>query len=261
MRKWFSIVALALTMSQQVLAADVPPPPNGDRAQQAQYYVDLGYAAYQREEWSKAIALYLESYKAVPSPDVLFNIAVIYERKLGNKAQALEYYQRHNAATDARPELVAKATARIDELSREASSPKVTTPTPAVTATAPAPAASKGSAKTGLLIGGIASSALGLAGLGVGAGFGVSAIGKMDAAKAEGCAQGACPDAASAALVRGAFADGNVATIGFVAGGVLVAAGITFFALSASSDAPATAIHLTPTFGRDSGGFALSGSF
>lgn len=81
---------------------------------------------------------------------------------------------------------------------------------------------------------------LGLVGLGVGIGLGLDAAGRVDAAKAE------CNDATPAVctpkgaeLLDGAKTAGTVSTIGFIAGGVLVAGGVVLFLTSPSGTAGA----------------------
>lgn len=232
-----------------------------ERTAQAQYFADQAYSAYQHEDWPQAISAYLESFKYAPTSEVLFNVAVIYDRKLGNKASALEYYTRHNASSDTKPELVARAQKRIDELrstQRPTPADATTKPASAAVASAPEPAGSG----SGLLIGAGVAGGLGIAGLGIATGFGISAMGKVAQAKKEGCASGACPDAASAAKDRAAFQEGTVATVGFVAGGVLAAGGLTLLLLGLRSTPEAHAtLNVAPAVGPGQVGVTLLGHF
>jgi serine/threonine-protein kinase len=112
---------------------------------------------------------------------------------------------------------------------------------------------SDGSAQrvTGLVIGGV-----GVAGLGVGAVFGILAISDNNTAKDNGCSpgDGNCPAGATGvADANKARDEATVSTIAFIAGGVLVATGATLYLTA--PDAPQTAhLEVVPTYG----GAALS---
>jgi tetratricopeptide (TPR) repeat protein len=264
---WYYRALVRLTMVSALLAfpvhAQAPGTPGdgtNDKARQAQVFADQAYDAFQKQDWPKAVAMYLESFKLVPTPDVLFNVAVIYDRKMKDKAQAVEFYKRHNAASDTKPELVARATTRIAELSRveSANAPALAT-APVAVATV-----NKPSEANGLLIAGIATGAAGVAGLGVGTGFGVLAISKMNQARALGCEKAGCPDKASADKSREAFFAGTTATVAFVAGGALAALGLTFILLAPKSNDPAqkaVTLQLNPVVGSAMTGLTVSGSF
>jgi tetratricopeptide (TPR) repeat protein len=232
--------------------------PTGTPAERAQAYADLGYAAYQHEDWNKAIEMYLESYKLSSTADLLFNIAVIYDRKLGNKAMAIEYFRKHNAAADPNPDLVAKANRRIESLTHEAPVGDTGRSGP----TAPPPPPDRGA---NMRMGGIATATAGVIALGVGIGFGIAAISKMDQAKTAGCDSTGCPNAAAAALERTANSRGNDSTIGVVAGGVLVAAGVTLYVLAPSkpsrTESATATLMLRPTLTPNTAGIGLAGTF
>ena len=227
-------------------------------AERAQAFADLGYAAYQNEDWNKAIEMYLESYKLSSSADLLFNIAVIYDRKLGNKSMAIEYFRKHNAAADANPDLVAKANRRIEDLIHETPAGDTHKSGPTV----PPLPRDKGA---NMRIGGIVAATVGVIGLGVGIGFGIAAISKMDQAKTAGCDSTGCPNEAAAQLERTANSRGNYSTIGVVAGGVLIAAGVTLYVLAPSKPPraePATAtLMFRPTLTPNMAGIGLVGTF
>jgi hypothetical protein len=104
-----------------------------------------------------------------------------------------------------------------------------------------------GSSKTlrtvGLITGG-----LGVVGVGIGAFFGLQASSKQDDAN---CPDNRCKDESSAEMLRDANSAATISNIGFIAGGVLVAAGVTMFVLGGSSShekTPSTArVHILPT--------------
>lgn len=51
-------------------------------------------AAEERKDWKTAVDEYLDAYELAPHPDVLFNVAVVYE-KLDDARQAATYYGRY----------------------------------------------------------------------------------------------------------------------------------------------------------------------
>jgi hypothetical protein len=126
------------------------------------------------------------------------------------------------------------------------------TPEPArAPAPAPAPPASNGSA---LRTVGIVTAAVGAAGLVVGGVFGGLAL----ATKGAHCNGGVCDPGSTST----AYTQGNVSTAGFVAGGVLAAAGLTmFFMAPASRPESARGIALAPVLGPGGGGVQLGGAW
>ncbi len=205
----------------QIRADESTAPAADQRSRQAQLFVDQAYAAYERGDWSEAITKYLDSYALVPTAEVLFNVATIDHRKLGKKQLAIEYYRRCSASPDATPELVSKSVQRIAELSREETILPRQLPEPP-----------PNDRRLAFRASGIASSAVGLAAIGIGIGFGVSAMSNARAAHAAGCSTGACPDPSSAGQDRTAFTDGTVSTVGLVLGTALTAVGVTLVAIA-----------------------------
>ncbi len=102
--------------------------------------------------------------------------------------------------------------------------------------------------------------ALGGAGLLVGGGAGIAALLQAKDAKAQ-CNGNTCPGTAQAAIDRSKLS-GTISTVGFIAGGALVGAGIVAIVASSSSSAPAptkVGAHVTPWIGVGSAG--LVGTF
>ena len=101
----------------------------------------------------------------------------------------------------------------------------------------------------------------GVAALGVAAGFGLSARGQWNDAKAAGCvATGQCPDDRSKQLGESAATRANVATAAGIAGLVMIGAGIAVYVTAPSSrvlEGPRITPAITPT----SAGVALEGRF
>ena len=81
----------------------------------------------------------------------------------------------------------------------------------------------------------IAVGALGLIGLGVGTGFGLVAGSKWKDASSKCPDGGRCADAASYESARAARSAATISTVGFVAGGVLLATGVVLFLTAPSA--------------------------
>lgn len=212
--------------------------------EQAQSLADQGYQAYEANDWVKAVGFYLESYKLVTTSEILFNIASIYDRKINDPQLALEFYRRYNASTDTKPELVAKATVRIAALNAQLDGS-------ARGGGGGAVAADSGSNGSGWRTAGLVTGAVGIVGLGVGAVTGLVANGKHQDAKRAGCSGDTCPTVDAQQQEKDAGSMANVSTVGFVAGGVLLAAGAAMFFLAPGSrteQKPSTALRLTPSF-------------
>src|SRR5205814_3285664 len=111
---------------------------------------------------------------------ILFNIATIYDRKLHERALAIEYFRRYLEATDAEPEFARRATERLSALKAEEAAeaqvrswvrvspppPGAPAPPAAVAAATPsraAPSDGAGLRHAGLIVGGV-----GLLGVGAG---------------------------------------------------------------------------------------------
>jgi hypothetical protein len=107
---------------------------------------------------------------------------------------------------------------------------------------------------------GIVTAGVGLVAVGVGAYFGLVAKSKNDDSNAAGaCALNTCPQAAYD-LRNDSIAAANASTFLFVAGGVLVAAGVTLFIVAPRGDARAARIEAAPIVGR-ANGLGLRGSW
>lgn len=107
----------------------------------------------------------------------------------------------------------------------------------------------------GLIVGGV-----GIVGLGVGTAFGVIALSKNSAANSGHCGgslggPNQC-DATGVSDRSDAVSAGNVSTIGFVAGGVLLAGGAALWLL-----APSSSVQAAPAVGTNGGGLLVRGVF
>jgi hypothetical protein len=116
-----------------------------------------------------------------------------------------------------------------------ATPPPATVTPPPVTVTptaksAPPPPGDRSSSLTPLRIAGIGVGVVGLAAIGIGAGLAVSAKGTFDSAKQMGrCDMSDFCTPEGLELRAGARSTADVATVMFIAGGVLAAAGVTLF--------------------------------
>jgi hypothetical protein len=108
--------------------------------------------------------------------------------------------------------------------------------------------------------------AAGLAGLGVGAVFGVLTIHDWSKSKSE-CSSPTCTDTEYLAALSDhdrAETAGTISTVAFIAGGVLLATGLVMWLTSPSSSrepAHAASARLSPAVGPGVAGFSLTGSF
>jgi tetratricopeptide (TPR) repeat protein len=87
---------------------------------------------YDQGRFEQAVASYLKAYRQSPSAGFLYNVAVIYDRKLNEGGLAIDFYRRYIVADDADPAAVERATARIKALkSVAAAEPVPVEPAPA----------------------------------------------------------------------------------------------------------------------------------
>jgi hypothetical protein len=104
----------------------------------------------------------------------------------------------------------------------------------------------------GLVVGG-----LGIVGIGVGSVMGILAIGKNNDANNGHCdkTSNLC-DSTGLGMRSDAVTFGNVSTVGFIAGGVLLAGGATLWLL-----APSSSVQAAPAVGTSGGGIVVRGRF
>ncbi|WP_437289339.1 hypothetical protein [Sorangium sp. So ce406] len=147
---------------------------------------------------------------------------------------------------------------------RAATAPAPERPSRARAATSAAPAASSWSAQktVGLVLGGVS-----LAGIAVGAVFGVDTLLKVgDARSQHGCTDDDPPrcDAEGIKLHQAANTTANISNVAFAAGGAALIAGLVVFLTAPSSEAAPKAaleVRLQPAVGAGTAGMSLRGSF
>jgi len=123
--------------------------------------------------------------------------------------------------------------------------PAITVTTPQPTGPEPPPPQSTGRGN-GMRIAGLSTLGVGVAGIIVGAVFGGLAIGKKNDAAPDCLPDFSKCNSAGKAIVDDGLTFGTISTVGFIAGGVLAAAGLTIFLLAPSSKEHVTAF-VSPT--------------
>jgi tetratricopeptide (TPR) repeat protein len=190
------------------------------------------FEAYQDKRFAQAVALYIEAYEAAPNGDILYNIARIYDIKLGDRPLAINFYRRYIAdpgAVSGRIQLANERLAALREAelaaSRPLPSPQAVSAAGGVGAANPVASAPgwTGAEWTGAIL-----AATGVVGIGIGAGFGIAAMNETrtahDLCEGDLCSEQRGIDAAEAATDHAL-----VSTIGFASGGALLALGAVFY--------------------------------
>jgi hypothetical protein len=144
-----------------------------------------------------------------------------------------------------------------------------TAPTPAATTPAPSSSMSTTPAETpstGLgskRIIGLGLAGAGVVGLGVGTAFGLMASSAWSSAKSAcGGDVGHCNNVSSATSYKNTTnTDGTISTVGFVAGGALLAVGGVLFLLGGHREASTTGVTVVPAIGQTQQGLLIHGTF
>jgi tetratricopeptide (TPR) repeat protein len=139
MRRSFGLVlALAAALPTGAAAQDAPAEQGAvDVEALAKRASDL----YKAEQYTEAVSVYLQAWQAAPAAALLYNVAHIYDRKLGERELAIDFYRRYITSPDADPTAVARATERIQTLKQQqAEAAAAATPkSPQVVSLVPAP--------------------------------------------------------------------------------------------------------------------------
>jgi tetratricopeptide (TPR) repeat protein len=244
-------------------------------AKLAEELAQQAFDAYQKGDFGAAIALYKKAYQSSAAGVILFNIANIYDKKLKDKDQAFEYYRKYLRSGDTEPELVKRASERLDTVRAEieagkrsqeeernaataASRPSGTagaTPSLAVTTPPPPPPQPWSSKqKAGVVLGGLGLAAL--VGSGVSAGY---AIANNNKAKSN-CTDQVCPDSYGLGTTQSAHNWATASTWLFVGGATLVTAGVVLYIYGPPKKEDrmnGTTVGIIPQFG----GLALTGAW
>lgn len=263
--------ALLLAVGSAVPAhADDDATPNGPAVERAEQRAAQAFQAYERKDYPAAVALYLEAYEASPSADMLYNIARIYDTKLGDRPLAMTFYRRYIADPGAISDRIKLANARLVEL-REAEL--------AVDSAADQSSAAQGQARayranaaasppeqpgwSTLRWAGVGVGAAGVVGVGVGAVFGIKAMSGASTAS-DLCEGNACTSQRGVDAANDASSDASIANVGFIAGGLLLATGTVMFIIGGDEEPEQKrlgSVDVLPTIDPSQLGVAVSGRF
>lgn len=211
-----------------------------------------GRTLYEEGRYEEAIQDWQESHRLSGEPVLLYNIANAYER-LGDYDNAIRTLEQYKLAADpgeraAIERRVESLTIRRDQLAAQQAPPETTTPPPSD------PGTNVGTVEPSRPpIAPIALMGVGVAGLGAGAAFGLSARGARAEASSL-CLDGYCPDTAAEAISQDRRMSA-LADVGFVVGGVSLATGATLLLLGGRQ------VSDTLTLSGGLGALQLSGSF
>ncbi len=89
---------------------DVPP------ESQAETLAAEGRRLFSEGNFAGAINAYLKAHQISQAAEILYNVAFIYDKKLNEAELAMTYYRRYIGSPDADPDVVQRATARLNEL-------------------------------------------------------------------------------------------------------------------------------------------------
>jgi tetratricopeptide (TPR) repeat protein len=227
-------VALGTSHAARARAEEDAAPPNGPAIERAEQRAAQAFQAYERKDYPAAVALYLEAYEASPSADMLYNIARIYDTKLGDRPLAMTFYRRYIADPGAIADRIKTANARLIEL-REAEIAVDSSAGQAATSGQPQPYGSSANDQappepswSSLRWAGVGVGAAGVVGVGVGALFGAKAMSGASTAN-DLCDGNLCSSERGVSAAKSASNDASLANVGFIAGGLLLATGTVLF--------------------------------
>src|SRR5438132_10258592 len=90
LRRAIALVSLAHALVAAPVRADEP-----DKDRAAEALAREAYAQHAAGSYSESIATYMKAYELSGATAILFNIAAIYDRKLHERALAIEYFRRY----------------------------------------------------------------------------------------------------------------------------------------------------------------------
>ena len=190
------------------------------------------FEAYRAKRFAEAVALYLDAYKAAPSADVLYNVARIYDAKLGDRPLAISFYRRYIADPGAVTDRIQIANERLVALrDAELAASRSPEPKPVAPASGPSPDVRADTAsfdaETGWQAAEVTGIILGITGvvaLGVGTGYGIAAMNETKTVR-DICPNNVCSEQRGIDAADSAADHATVSTIAFASGGALLALG------------------------------------
>jgi len=277
MRSTLSAIGLAALVcfaAPGPAAAQPASAPKDEDVKKAERYASDAYAAYEKKDYANAVSLYIKAIELSPSADMVYNIAKIYDTKLSDRTLAMNFYRRYISEPGAEPDRVREANERIAALkaAEQAAAEKPEAPPAGGAQPQAAPTEKSGpnplspqpaeSGMTGLQTTGLVLGGIGLVGMGVGAYFGLGAMSDNSKAK-DYCAGNACTDQKGVDAANDASSKATISTIGFGAGGALLATGVVLLLVggNSSKERPPSAAGLSfvPTAGPSAMGLTLDG--
>ncbi|MBI2894059.1 MAG: tetratricopeptide repeat protein [Deltaproteobacteria bacterium] len=113
MRYWLPALTLMLSWPGPVQGQ-----PRPDREETARTRFAQGQAAYQAGDFPAAAEAFLAAYRAVPSPEIAFNIAKVHER-MGDLDVAIRYYELYLRRSDLEESEAAQVRDVVERLKAE----------------------------------------------------------------------------------------------------------------------------------------------
>jgi tetratricopeptide (TPR) repeat protein len=238
----------------------------------AEQYAAEAFEAYRKHDHARAVTLYQRALTAAPSADILYNIARVYDLGLHNRLQAIEHYERYTLQPDAVPSRLEAARQRLFELHAAERAARIDPGPNAIArdfpldvAQAPAPTPSPTHDREDLSpldVAAISIGTAGLVGVGVGIGFGLSA--RSQSAWQRDCDGNACSSQSGVDAAEAASRRASIATLGFAAGGGLLALATVLWLVDGTGDDgtdTASSLELVPRASASELGAAVGGHF
>lgn len=261
--------------------------PAPEAREQAESFANQAFDEFSKGNYEAAVGLYERAFELAASGALLFNIARIYDTRLGDQKQAEAYYQRCVDNPGTEQDLVRRAQERLQAI-RNAKTDEAIPPTelrgegvdgsaatgpdrtasPASTsrpsqAIAVHPNRSDDNSGSGLTTAGLVVGSIGLVGLGVGGYFGLSAASKNSDA-ADMCPNDVCLDPRGVELTDDARSAARWSTGLMVGGGALLASGIALLIAGSGSSQERNeshALRIAPVVGEGSAGMFMKGAW
>jgi hypothetical protein len=235
-QRWALAVTMACGVAGSAHAQDASEDVQQPDVERAEGHAARAYRAYADKDYTTAVRLYRQAYAAAPAPDILYNIARIYEIGLQDRARAIQFYREFIADPDAdanRLEIASARLSRLEEAERstppapndgalDANPRELSTPPHPPVSTPGAMPASDGWSRWG--IGAVVAAGAGLTAMGVGAAFGIDALSQAKTVR-EDCNGNACTSNRGVSAARAATKSANIATVSFALGGILLGTG------------------------------------
>lgn len=236
----FALLTLTCSLALRApaaLAAEEAPEEPDDAIVLAEQKAAQAYQAYEAKRFPEAVALYLEAYAAAPSADTLYNIARIYDLKLGDRPLAINFYRRYITDPGAFAERIQVANERLQALREAELALAEAPPAPAAgaqdapTAATPPRPERRSTPDSGWSTGEWAGAILagtGVVAIGIGTGFGVAAMDETRTVR-DLCDGNLCREQRGIDAAENATDLARVSTIAFASGGALLALGAAFY--------------------------------